>query len=235
MIKTVIGPTSINVIGVAVNVAQEYLSFKMSPLDGKDGRLSTRSISVKVLLKDISKGLSDAELMHRHELTHVQLQRIFAQLLEAGHIGDEVLEERKQQEAKTSKRVSQSLPLSREKASHLRRYGLVLILASYMFEITMYLGDKLGRIEVDVGLVPLFCGIGWIVSAIWGCLWRVRGLGQNSAWAIVAPVVGLNLVVVEALPNRYEPRSDPRVLRMASAVGVVVAFGITAAVINRLL
>jgi hypothetical protein len=239
--------------------------------------LSKRSISVKALVEDISKGLSDAELMHKHGLSHVQLQRVFAQLIEAGYVGREVLEGRKQQETKpssvgfgetdvpavatesrssgsprpvprgphstgildpessdpaTPKSCSPSLPLSREEASRLRRHGLILILASYAFVTVFYLTDKL---QIDAGFVFLLFWIGWIVTAIWGCLWRVRGLGQNAAWAIVAPVLVLNLLVVEALPNRYEPQSFPKVLWVALAVGVLGACGIALAMISRLL
>jgi hypothetical protein len=88
--------------------------------------------------------------------------------------------------------------------------------------------------EVGAALA-LLAPLGWIVTATLGCLRRVRGLGQPAAWAIVAPLFGVNLVVVEALSNRYEPRSDLRVLRVALAVGGLTAWGIALSQVIRLL
>jgi hypothetical protein len=51
-------------------------------------------------------------------------------------------------------------------------------------------------------------------------------LALEGPWGIVAPLPGINLLVVEALPNRYEPQSFPRVLRVALAVGGFFAWGI---------
>ncbi len=240
--------------------------------------MSKRSISVKALVEDIGRGLPDAELMHRHELSPVQLQRVFAQLLRAGYVGREVLDARKQGDTKTSseefegteapgmatqsrssesprpvpieayspglsdnqsgdpgavKSSSRSLPYTREQASRFRRNGLILILASFGFVTMAIILRKLGEgAEVDafptdeVGAVlHLLASLGWIVTSVLGCFWRLRGLGQSGAWGILAPVVGLNLLVVEALPNRYEPQSDLRVLRVALAVGGIFAWG----------
>ncbi|MBI4964365.1 MAG: hypothetical protein HY913_13895 [Desulfomonile tiedjei] len=244
--------------------------------------MSKRSISVKDMIEDINKGISDAELMHRHELTHVQLQKVLGQLLKAGHVGREVLDGRRQEKNKTSsvefegadapatatesrssesprptpvephsfglsdhasrhpgraKSSSPSLPYSREQAARFRRNGLILIVASYacmaMFTIA---GTLQAEMEYPIGnVVGLPGAIGWIVTAIVGCLWRLRGLGQNAAWAIVAPVVGLNLIVVEALPNRYEPQSYPRLLRLAFAAVGIAGWGIALSQIIRLL
>ncbi len=215
--------------------------------------MNKRSISAKALVEDIKKGLSDAELMSRHELSIGQLQKIFAQLLKAGYVAQEVLDGRRQEETEASsagfggtdvpgmatesrswgsprpvppephffgpsdnespppgraKPCSPSLPLSREKASRVRRNGLILILVSYAFVTIFYIAGELqARMEFAIGFVAFLGAIGWIVTAILGCLWRVRGLGQHPVWAIVAPFMG-NLVVVEALSNRYEPESD---------------------------
>jgi hypothetical protein len=73
------------------------------------------------------------------------------------------------------------------------------------------------------------------VTAILGCLWRVRGLGNHAAWAIVAPINFVNLVVVEALPNRYEPKSDSRGLRVAFAVSGLMIWIVALSVIMKLL
>jgi hypothetical protein len=220
---------------------------------------------------DIKKGLSDPELMDRHELSHGQLQKIFAQLVKAGYLGQELLDGRGPQEAKNScagasgtnatavgnesspsvplrpvpperqslgpspdlspnadkpQPSSPSLPLSREEGARFRRNGLILILASLGL-VTMRVilaklqkGAEYGSFPLDdVGVVPRgLAVIGWLVTAILGCLWRVRGLGHHAAWAIVAPFSYVNLVVVEALSNRYEPDSDRRGLRVAFAV-----------------
>jgi hypothetical protein len=129
---------------------------------------------------------------------------------------------------------SPSLPLSREEASRIRRNGLILILASFGFVTMVIILTKLGE-GTEVGAFPkddlgtaLAClgSLGWIVTSTLGCLWRVRGLGQHAAWAIVAPLSGVNLVVVEALYNRYEPQSDLRILRVALAVGGLTVWGI---------
>jgi hypothetical protein len=238
--------------------------------------LSKRSISAKAVVADIKKGLSDSELMSRHELSHGQLQKVLGQLIKAGYITQEELDRRRQQEVETSSAgprgsnvtaagreahssqsprplpperhsvgpsphlspkpvspklgqpqpSSPSLPLSREEAARVRRNGLILISASYGF-LTM--GIVLARLRevAEVGAFPtdgvgvalgFFASLGWIVTATLGCLWRVRGLGQHAAWAIVAPLPCLNLVAVEVLSNRYEPQSDRRGLRVAFAV-----------------
>lgn len=64
--------------------------------------MSKRSISAKALVEDISNGLSDAELMGRHELSYGQLQKIFAQLVKAGYVAQEVLDGRRKEETETS-------------------------------------------------------------------------------------------------------------------------------------
>jgi hypothetical protein len=240
------------------------------------------------LLEDISKGLSDAELMDRHELSHAQLQKVFSQLLKAGYVAQEVLNGRRQAETKsssvefegtgapvkatesrsaqpprpvpseshspvlmddesrhpgTAKSSSSSLPYSREQAARFRRNGLILILASFGFMTMMIILSKL-REGVEGGVFPndgeglalnSIATLGWLVTAIWGCFWRLRGLGQSGAWGIVAPLPGINLLVVEALPNRYEPQSFPRVLRVALVLGVLGACGIAWTIISRLL
>jgi hypothetical protein len=240
--------------------------------------LNKRSISAKAVVADIKNGLSDAELMNRHDLSSGQLQRIFAQLVKAGYVAQEELDGRMPQEAETSsagasgssvaslpseapspkpprpaperrlvgpspsqgskaglpKPSSASLPLSREEAARVRRNGLILIIASFGF-LTM--GIVLARLRevAQVGAFPtdgvgvalaFFASLGWIVTATLGCLWRVKGLGQHAAWGIVAPLVCGNLIVIEALSNRYEPDSDRRVLRVALAIFGLAAWGI---------
>jgi len=127
-----------------------------------------------------------------------------------------------------------SLSMSPEQASRVRRNGLTLILASFGFLTMAIILAKL-REGVELGVFPLndlgaaltvLAPVGAIVSAILGCLWRVRGLGQHAAWALVAPLLCVNAVVVEALPNRYEPHSDRRGLRLASAVSGLVTWWI---------
>jgi hypothetical protein len=198
----------------------------------EDTRLGKRSISAKALLEDISTGLSDAELMDRHELSHAQLQKILAQLLKAGYIGREVLDGRRQAETKsssvefegtdvpvmatesrsaqpprpvqsrshspvlmddesrhsgTAKSSSSSLPYSREQAARFRRNGLILILASFGFMTMMIILSKL-REGVEGGVFPndgeglalnSIAALGWLVTAIWGCFWRLRGPGAS--------------------------------------------------------
>lgn len=191
----------------------------------EEGRLSKRSISAKALVGDINRGLSDAELMEKYELNHVQLQRIFAQLLKAGYVSREILHGR-QEEKKTSsvefiethvlatatepctlgsprpapiephsfglsdhensissrdKSLSLSLPLSREEAARVRRKGLILIIASYASLTIFYVAAKLqARMEFPIGLVAFLGAIGWIVTAILGCLWRPERTGPTS-------------------------------------------------------
>lgn len=132
-------------------------------------------------------------------------------------------------EAGTPLPSSPALPLSQEEASSVRRparNGLILILASYglwtMEGIVGSLGQsgKLGSfIPEDVGFgLACFAGIGGLVTAVLGSLLRVRGLGQHPVWAIVAPLFCGNIIVIEALPNRYEPESDRRGLRVTIGI-----------------
>jgi hypothetical protein len=228
-----------------------------------EGRLSKRSISAKALVGDIRKGLPDAELMSRYELSEGQLQKIFVQLIKAGYVAQEALDGRKQPETETSSAgirgsgvaaagnevsssepprsvppqrhdpqsgraqpSSRSLPLSGEEAARVRRNGLILILASIGF-VTMRIvlaklqasGEFVSFPINDVVVVLRgLAGIGWLVTVILGCWWRVRGLGQHPVWAIVAPLNFVNLIVIEALSNRYEPQSDRRDLRVSCAI-----------------
>jgi hypothetical protein len=228
---------------------------------------------------DIRNGLSDAELMSRHEIDSAQLRKFFAKLIEAGYIAPEALGGRSHDEtgaafaeaganaAQTTRpersfskppdpvqpgphpeephphpgaqlRKNQddalSLPMSREQAHRLRRNGFILILASFAF-ITMGMilaqlraGPTLDSFAKDDlgGALALMAPVGWIVTAVLGCLWRVRGLGHHAAWAIVAPFHGINVLVMEALPNRYEPDVDRRVWSLAFAVGGLAAWTI---------
>ncbi len=249
--------------------------------------MSKRSISAKALVEDLRNGLSDSEVMSRHELSFGQLQKIFAQLVKAGYVAQEVLDGRRKEETKPSslkfdgthvpamatesrssgsahpvpiephsfglsdhknpsfgrdKSRSRSPPLSREEASRVRRNGLILIIASFGF-VTMAIVLARLREGAEVGAFPtdevgaalaFFASLGWIVTATSGCLWRVRGLGQHPVWAMVAPFMG-NLVVVEALSNRYEPESDRRGLRLALAILGLAPWGIAMAIVARLL
>jgi hypothetical protein len=249
-----------------------------------EGRLSKRSISAKALIADINKGLSDAELMGRHELSYGQLQRIFAQLVKAGYVAQEELDGKRMRgteasspaspgsnvaavepqkpspearqsaspeppsvqppprrgpEAGEPRASSPSLPLSKEEASRIRRNGFIFILASYGFWtmgtiiIRLEESGELGSFLSDV-LISL-AGIGYLVTAILGCFWRVRGLGQHAAWAIVAPVLGLNLLLLEALSNRYEPESDRRLLRALVAVLLLFALSLVSSLVDQFL
>jgi hypothetical protein len=214
--------------------------------------LNKRSISAKAVVADIKNGLSDAELMSRHELSEGQLHNIFSQLVKAGYVVQDQLDGRRQQDASAAspepprpaqslrhpvgpspRQVSKpaapqpsslSLPLSREEAARVRRNGLILIIASYGFltmgAITATLRKGAAPSPDDlVGFaLGLIVPIGWIVAAILGCLWRVRGLGHHPFWAIVAPLFCGNLVVIEALSNRYEPESDRRGFRLTIAI-----------------
>jgi hypothetical protein len=223
-----------------------------------EGPLSKRSISAKALVEDIRKGLSDAELMDRHELSQGQLQKIFVQLIKAGHVPQEELDGRRPQQTGAaspapprparSERQSRgpsprqdhkpaepqtsspSLPLSREEAARVRRNGLILIVASYVLwtigTVLSTLGagsapDSFLQGEFIVGLFFLSV-IGWLVTAILGCLWRVRGLGRHPVWAVVAPLFVLNIIVMAALPNRYEPEAGRRNLWLVVAVLVML-------------
>jgi hypothetical protein len=136
-----------------------------------------------------------------------------------------------------------SLPMTREQASQARRNGLILILACYGL-LTMQLilykiqeGAELGSFPRDGmgALLLLITPVIAIVGAVLGCLWRVRGLGQHAAWAIVAPLFWINVIVMEALPNRYEPHSDRRSLRLAFAVAGVAAWWIALSQVVKLL
>jgi hypothetical protein len=223
-----------------------------------EGRLDRRSISAKAVVADIKKGLSDSELMNRHELNQGQLQKIFAQLIKAGYVAKEAVEERGQKETaalssepprpvlpkedtpKPSPRQvskpaapqpsSRSLPLSREEAGRFSRNGLFLIFASYVLWTMGGIFDALAR-RADpesflrgelMGLLLFLSGIGGFVTVILGCLWRVRGLGQHPAWAVVAPLFWLNIIVMVALPNRYEPESGRRGLWLGVSVLVML-------------
>ncbi len=251
-------------------------------------RLKKRSVSAKALVEDIGNGLSDAELMSRHEIGYAQLQKFFAQLIQAGYIAPEVLvgrshdetgaasaelsgndEQATRPEWRSSKpphsvppephpvtlspdRGPQlqkhhddalSLPMSREQASRFRRNGLILILASFGF---MTMGIILAKLResaevggfaiADVGAVlAVIAPVGWMVSAVLGFLWRVRGLGQHAVWAIVAPFFWINVLVMEALPNRYEPNADRRGLRLAVAASGLAVWTIALSQIVKLL
>jgi len=250
--------------------------FEHLPVKG-ERRLDKRSISAKALLEDIRKGLSDAELMGRHELSPGQMQKVLAKLVNGGHIAQAVLDVRKRVQTKTSsagprgsnvpvmetgshlpepltpvppERYSSgptprqapqpgapqtsapSLPLSQEEAARVRRNGLVLVLVSLGL-ITMGMILATLREHRDPssfslqpigGVLAAIASIGWLVISVLGCLWRVRGLGQNAFWAIVAPIPGVNLVVLEALSNRYEPDTNPRGFRITFAASCVLAW-----------
>jgi hypothetical protein len=250
--------------------------------------LKKRSVSAKALVEDIRNGLSDAELMSRHEIGYGQLRKLFVQLIEAGYLAPEALDGRRHEETKAASgefgtnavqptqperrspgsphsvrpdshaaTVSPhqslqpgkgqpgalSLPMSPEQASRCRRNGLILILASFGFLTMATILAKL-REGVEPDVFPLdnlgvalgfLATVGAIISVVLGCLWRVRGLGQHAAWAVVAPLFFLNVVVLEALPNRYEPHSDVRALRLAFAVSGVVAWWITLLLVVKLL
>jgi hypothetical protein len=136
-----------------------------------------------------------------------------------------------------------SLPMTREQASRARRNGLILILACYgvlTMQLILYKiqeGAEPGSFPKDgIGaLLLLITPVVAIVFSVLGCLWRVRGLGQRAAWAIVAPLFWINVIVIEALPNRYEPHSDRRSLRLAFAVTGVVVWWIALSQVVKLL
>ena len=256
-------------------------------LSGRGSRLNKRSVSAKALVKDISNGLSNAQLMSRHEIDYAQLQKFFGQLIQAGHLAPEALVGRSHDEtgatfAESSGNAAQaerpepssskpphpvepgphaeapaahpgaqprkhqddalSLPMSREQASRFRRNGLILILVSYglltmqlvLYKIVRDVGPGASPKEY-LGAVLFLVIVAYIVSAVLGCLWRERGLGQNAVWAIVAPFPGINVLVMEALPNRYEPDEDRRVLRLAFAVGGLAAWTLVLSQVVNLL
>jgi hypothetical protein len=80
--------------------------------------MAKKTVSVKAILEDVKKGLSDNEIMMRHELSPSQLKSVMSQLSEKGYLSADEIEARGGSKARTCPSCGQSVPGNVEQCKH---------------------------------------------------------------------------------------------------------------------
>lgn len=204
-------------------------------------------VSAKELVKDIKDGLTDDRLAAKYDVSPVQLDRLFAKLVERGIVTQSELDARRslpgdsvdpvtEPSAEPTERKPYVTPESHTQeypveygADHtddpvLKQYGRYAALGIALGLLVQIAGAAIPPMATKSPAIPAFVvilvGMGIFV---YGCYCLMKMKGQHGALALLGLLGCFGLVILLVLPNKHKGSSSNALIAVVAVSAGLVA------------